>query len=296
MKNSQSINGGKIKEQFFVWSIVIPAILFFGIFIYYPFIKNIFYVFMSYDYIQPAKFVGLDNIRKLFQDTYAWNALKNTFLITVTSVPLVIVIALLLSVILFNLKRGQGFFRSAIFSTYLVPLVVASVIFKLLFGTEAGLVNSVLTSIGITRIGWLNTPVMAMVTLTILHIWNSTGYYMVIFLAGLSNVDSQIYEAAKVDGAGAVRTFFSITLPQLKPTMIFAIIFATISYLRTFITVEILTDGGPYRGTETIIKYMFDQGFGARNVGYASLLAIVVFIITLIVSIIQLRLTGYDKD
>jgi ABC-type sugar transport system permease subunit len=119
---------------------------------------------------------------------------------------------------------------------------------------------------------------------------------MVIFLAGLSNIDTQIYESAKVDGADPFRIFYYITLPSLKPTLIFAAVFATITYLRTFVTVEILTEGGPYRSTETIIKYMFDQGFKYGNVGYASLLALVVFMLTLIISIIQIKLTRSADD
>ena len=285
----------RIKDGLFVCSIVIPAVLFFIIFIYYPFSKNIYYVFMDYDYIHKPTFVGLDNIKKFFTDPYALNALKNSFLITFISVPLVLSVSLLLSVALFNLKRFQGIFRSAIFSTYLVPLVVASVIFKLLFGTESGMINSILNAFGIENINWLTKPGLAMLCVIIINIWNGTGYYMVIFLAGLSNVDSQLYEAAYVDGAGPVRVFFSITLPTLKPTILFGGVFATITYLRTFITIEILTEGGPYRSTETIIKYMFDQGFESRNVGYASLLAIIIFLISLIISLIQIKLTNDDE-
>lgn len=289
-------NKNKLNDVVFVWSIVIPALIFFLIFMYYPFVKNIYYVFMDYNYISKPTFVGLENIKKLFSDEYAFNALKNTFLITFISVPLVISISLALSVVLFNLKRFQGIFRSAIFSTYLVPLVVASIIFKLLFGTEAGLINSFLNSIGISKINWLTDPTLATLCIIIINIWNGTGYYMVIFLAGLSNISTEMYEAAKVDGAGPVRTFFSITLPSLRPTMTFAVIFSTISYLRTYVTVEVLTGGGPYRSTETIIKYMFDQGFKSRNVGYASLLAIIVFLITLVISLIQIKITEKDEN
>ncbi|PKM58263.1 MAG: sugar ABC transporter permease [Firmicutes bacterium HGW-Firmicutes-3] len=289
-------NYRKIQDGIFVWSIVIPAMAFFTLFIYYPFFKNIYYVFMDYNYIKEPTYVGLRNIKMLFADTYAFNALKNTFLITFVSVPLVLGVSLGLSILLFNLKKFQGVFRSAIFSTYLVPLVVASIIFKLLFGTESGLINSLLQSIGLNKVNWLTNPALATLCIIIINLWNGTGYYMVIFLAGLSNIDTQIYESAKVDGADPFRIFYYITLPSLKPTLIFAAVFATITYLRTFVTVEILTEGGPYRSTETIIKYMFDQGFKYGNVGYASLLALVVFMLTLIISIIQIKLTRSADD
>ncbi len=285
---------GKTQEHTFVWGIIIPALIFFVISIYYPFFKNVYLSFSDYNYIKEPTFTGLTNLKKLIVDTYFWNSLKNTFIITAISVPLVLITSLILSVSLFRIGKLQGVFRSAIFATYLVPLVVASVIFKLLFGTEAGLINSILNSFGLEKVNWLTTPSLAIFCIILLNLWNGTGYYMVIFLAGLSNIDFNLYEAAKVDGANSIREFFSITLPSLKPTITFAVIFATISYLRTFITVEILTEGGPYRSTETIIKYMFDQGFKARNVGYSSLIAIILFLITLIISLIQIRIQKND--
>lgn len=284
------------KDKLFVWSILTPAILFFIVIVYFPFIKNIYYMFCEYNYIKEPKFIGLDNIIKFFSDSIAHSALINTFMITIFSVPLVIMTALGIALAVFNMKNGKNFVRSAIFVTFLVPLVVASVIFKLLFGTEAGLINTALSALGIAKIGWLIEPFWAMVAIIVVHVWNGTGYYMVIFLAGLSHINSELYEAAKVDGANAFRIFWSITLPQLKPTIIFSIIYATITYLRSFALVEILTGGGPYRSTQTIIMYMFEQGFKSRNVGYASVIAVVVFLITLVVSIIQMRATKYFNE
>ncbi len=295
MKKPIQMKSG-LNDKIFVWSIVLPALIFFAIFVYYPFFRNVYLSFMDYNYIKEPHFAGLENYRKLLGDEYFYNSLKNTFILTLLSVPSVLAIALFLSVILFKIGKYQGLFRSAIFSTYLVPLVVASVIFKLLFGTEAGLMNSLIVSMGGSKINWLTEPELALFCLILLNIWNGTGYYMVIFLAGLSNINNQLYEAAEVDGAGFIRKFFSITVPSLKPTTVFAVIFATISFLRTFVTVEVMTGGGPYRSTETIIKYMFDQGFKSRNVGYSSLLSIVLFLITLIVSLIQMRITKSKEE
>ena len=196
----------------------------------------------------------------------------------------------------FSMKRGKNFIRSALFATFLVPPVVASVIFKLMFGTESGLINTVLNTLGLPSVGWLISPGWALAAIIIVHVWNGTGYYMVIFLAGLSNINRQLYEAARVDGANGVQVFRYITVPQLKPTIIFSMIYATITYLRSFALVEILTEGGPYRSTETIIMYMFKQGFQSRNVGYASVIAVVVFLITLVISLIQMKLTKYYDD
>lgn len=284
------------KDKLFVWSILLPAILFFCIIVYIPFLKNIYYMFCKYNYIKAPEFVGMENIIRFFGDATAHSALMNTFIITIFSVPLVLIVSLGVALAVFNMGYGKNFIRSAIFATFLIPPVVASVVFKLLFGTEAGLINTMLGVVGIDKIGWLTEPFWAMVAIIIIHVWNGTGYYMVIFLAGLSNINTQLYEAAKVDGANSMRTFWSITLPQLKPTIIFSLIYATISYLRSFVMVEILTGGGPYRSTETIIMYMFDQGFQSRDVGYASVIAVVVFLITLVISIVQLQCTKYFND
>lgn len=296
MISKQRSISSKTKDKIFVWSIILPSLFFFMIFIYYPFFRNVYLSFMDYNYIKDPVFSGSKNLKKLFSDKYFFNALKNTLIITIISVPVILSTSLILSVAIFQMGKIKNLFRGAIFSTYLVPLVVASVIFKLLFGTEAGLMNSLLNSIGIENISWLTQPKLAMFCIILLNVWNGTGYYMVIFLAGLSSIDHQLYEAAVIDGAGSLRKFFDITIPSLKPTLVFAVIFATITFLRTFVTVEIITGGGPYRSTETIIKYMFDQGFKSRNVGYSSLLAIVVFIITLIVSLIQMKLTKSQED
>lgn len=284
------------KDQAFVWSIVGPAILFFAVIVYYPFLKNIYYMFFNYNFIKKPKFVGLDNITKFFTDTNAHTALKNTFTITIFSVPLVLIVALLIAIAVFNMKKGKSFVRASIFSTFLVPGVVAAIIFKLLFGTENGLINMTLNSLGVDSIGWLIQPFWAIIAVIIVHVWNGTGYYMVIFLSGLSNINTQLYEAAKIDGASILQSFRYVTLPQLKPTIVFSMIYATMAYLRTYPSVELLTGGGPYQSTETIIMYMFKQGFKTRDVGYASVIAVIVFLITLVVSIVQMKATKYFDD
>jgi len=285
-------------DRIFAASVMLPAIIFLGTVFYYPFFKNIYFMFHKYNYVSKPQFVGLDNIKQLFGDASAARAFMNTFQITVISVPLVLFVSLVLAISVFNVRFGKNFLKSAFFTTYLVPSVVASVIFKLMFGTELGFVNSVLGGMGIGKIAWLSKPLLAKLCIVIVHIWNGTGYYMLIFFAGLSNVDFQLYEAARVDGAGMISQFFHVTLPQLKPTIIFSALYATISYLKTYVIVQVLTEGGPYGATETAIKLIFDQGFTSRNVGYASVLAITLFLIILCVTGIQMaaskRMNGED--
>ena len=275
--------------------VVIPVLLYFAVFVYYPFLKNIIWMFQDYDYLSPPQFSGLKNLRHLFQDEHFFLALRNTLIITIVSTPIVIAISTLLATILFNMKMGSTIIRSAVFSTYLVPTVVAAIIFKLWFGVESGFVNSIIRFLGFERIPWLTDPFWAMACVVFLSVWKYIGYHTIILLGGLSNIDRQIYEAAKVDGAGKIKIFFSMTIPQLKPSLLYCLIFATITYMRTYAETLVLTNGGPYRSTTTIIMYMFDTAFNSLKVGYAATIAITLFAITLVISLIQMKVTKINE-
>ena len=269
----------KIKDNLFIYSVVISGMVYFIVFFYYPFIKNIVLMFCEYDYINEPKFIGFNNIVKLFHDEMALMSFKNTFFITVFGVPCVVTLAIVIAVGLFNLAKGKSAIRSAIFSTHLTSLIVAAIIFKFWFGDELGFINGLLMSIGAGEIPWLTEPKWAMVCITIVSVWKFLGYFIVIFLAGLSNIDTSLYRASEIDGANSIQKFIHITIPQLRPVIVFSAIIAAINYLRSYPIVVVLTNGGPYRSTETALMYMFDQGFAFRNVGYASVIAIVLFLI-----------------
>ena len=210
--------------------------------------------------------------------------------------PLVIVFAILVATALFNIKKGAGFFRSAIFASYLTSMIVAAIVFKSWFGTESGFINGLLVSLGKSKIPWLSEPATAMMTVIVLSVWKYVGYYVVIFLAGFSNINADLYEAARIDGAGSVKMFFSITIPQLMPTIVYSMIISTITYLRSYSAVLVLTGGGPYSSTETVIMYMFEQGFNSRNVGYASVIAIALTLVILVLTGIQMKMTNMMSE
>ena len=273
----------------FVVVAMIPVFILFGAFFYYPFCKNIYYIFTDFNYLNTPAFVGLKNITDFLYDNEAHRAILNTLLITLCSVPLTTCLALLLAVLVDKAKHWKGFMRAAFFSTYLVSAVVAAIIFKCWFNEQLGIVNVVLKKIGIGAIPWLTETRWAIVAIVILTVWMKTGYYFVVFLAGISNIDTQLYEAAKIDGAGTFKRFLKITLPQLKPVSILVLIMATIGGLKMYSEVVVLTNGGPYRTTQTALMYMFEQGFDNRNVGYGSMISMVLFLIILIVTLIQMK-------
>ena len=285
-----------LKEKGFVTAIVAPTMIFFAVFFIYPVIMNIYYMFCDYNLLSKPKFVGLKNIIRFFSDEIVRISFQNTFIIALFSVPLVIVFAILVATALFNIKKGAGFFRSAIFASYLTSMIVAAIVFKSWFGTESGFINGLLVSLGKSKIPWLSEPATAMMTVIVLSVWKYVGYYVVIFLAGFSNINADLYEAARIDGAGSVKMFFSITIPQLMPTIVYSMIISTITYLRSYSAVLVLTGGGPYSSTETVIMYMFEQGFNSRNVGYASVIAIALTLVILVLTGIQMKMTNMMSE
>lgn len=276
----------------FVALIVTPAILYFGVFYYYPTLMNIYYMFCDYNLLSTPTFVGLKNITHFLSDDVVGLAFRNTFVITIFSVPLVIAISILIASALFSIKRGAGFFRSAIFATYLTSLIVAAIVFKGWFGSELGVINSLLTQFGMSKVPWLSEPGTAMFVVIVLSVWKYIGYYVVVFLAGFSNINTDLYEAARIDGAGPVKIFFRITIPQLMPTIVYACIISTITYLRSYSAVLVLTKGGPYNSTQTVLMYMFEQGFRSRNVGYASVISMALIVVILVFTVIQMKMTN----
>ncbi|HLW03211.1 MAG TPA: sugar ABC transporter permease [Ktedonobacterales bacterium] len=283
-------------KHLFAYTVVTPAVLFFAVFFYYPFFVNIYYMFTNYNYITDSHFVGLKNILHFFHDPNITTAFSNTFLLTAIGLPLALILALLVAIAVFYMTIGKTLIRSAIFSTSLVSAIVAAIIFKQWFGQELGFIDNTLASLHLARIPWLTQPSWSLFGILLVIIWGTLGYNMVIYLAGLSNVNQELVEAARVDGANAWQCLLFIIIPQLRPTIVFLAITMVINFLKTYVQVAILTNGGPYGSTRTILLYMFQQGFDFQNVGYAAVIAFALFLITLLVTLIQLRVTRLSAD
>ena len=267
-----------VKDRVFVWSIVIPAILFFIIFVYYPFAKNVYYMFCDYNYIKAPVFSGLKNIQQFITDSTAHRALFNTFAITIFSVPLVLVVSLGAALAVFSMKRGKNFIRSALFATFLVPPVVASVIFKLMFGTESGLINTVLNTLGLPSVGWLISPGWALAAIIIVHVWNGTGYYMVIFLAGLSNINRQLYEAARVDGAGILARFLYVTLPGLSKTAFLVVSLSVFNSFKVFREAYLIAGEYPHESIY-MLQHLFNHWFVTLDIQKMSAASVLLLLV-----------------
>ncbi|WP_341279512.1 sugar ABC transporter permease [Paenibacillus sp. FSL H8-0537] len=277
-------------KAFVPYLFLTPALVLFAIFMGYPIVYSLLLSFQT-SVSGELVFTGLDNYAKLFSDKIFGKALLNTFIILIVQVPLMLFTSLLLATLLNSLKRFKALFRVAFFMPAVTSLIAASIIFSIILMND-GILNQLLGAVGIDPIPWLSHPVWAKVSLIIAMTWRWTGYNMVIYLAGLQNVSESLYEAASIDGATRVRQFFNITIPQLKPIILFTAILSTIGTLQLFEEPYTLTKGGPSDATITIGMYLYQTGFRYFNFGYASTLAYVIVILIGILSYIQFKVTG----
>ena len=244
------------------------------------------------------QFTGLDNYKRLFEDTMFFTAVKNTFIYLLVQVPIMIILALFISVLLNDSKLIlKGFFRTAIFLPCVTSLVAYSIVFKYLFAGN-GLVNTFLMNLHVinTPIGWITDPFWAKITIVIAITWRWTGYNMIFYLSALQNIDNSIYEAAKIDGASATRQFFGITVPLLKPIILFTSITSTIGTLQLFDEVMNITKGGPGNSTLTISQYIYNLSFKySADFGYAATVSYSIVIMIVLLSFLQFKVAG-DKN
>lgn len=276
------------------WSFVIVAVLMIALFYFYPMIQALLLSFQT-GTGSNLTFNGLGNYRRLFTDSMFLTAVQNTFIYLIVQVPLMVLLALVLSVMLNdrNLK-GKSLFRTAIFLPCITSLVAYSVIFKYMFAGD-GLVNRLLLHLGVVSepIPWITDPFWAKVTIIIAITWRWTGYNMIFYLSGIQNIEPAIYEAAKIDGASAVTQFFRITIPLLKPIILFTSITSTIGTLQLFDEVMNITQGGPGNASSTISQYIYNLSFKySADFGYAATVSYSIVVMIIVLSVIQFKAAG----
>lgn len=274
---------------------IAPAILLFLLFTIYPVIHSLL---LSFQVKKGGQLVfgGLANYTRLMNDPLFWTSVKNTFVILIVQVPIMTFLALILAVLVnSSLVKFKSFFRISLFMPVITALVAYSIVFKTILNEQYGLMNYFLSWFGIEPVGWLTDPTWAKISLIMAITWRWTGYNMVIFLAGLQNIPKDMYEAASMDGAGTVRQFFSITIPQMKPVLLFSFVLSTIGTLQLFDEPYILTNGGPNNATLTITQYLYQNGFKFFDFGYASAISYVLVIMIGILSYLQMKWAGDEE-
>ncbi len=264
---------------------IAPALILFVVFIFLPLFASLYLSFTEYNVMQPPRWVGLDNFRTLLcADPRFWKAFRNTALYVVGVVPVGISVALLLAAALEELTRGKQLFKILYFIPTVTSVVAIAAVWKWLFaGEKYGLMNYALIQLGLQPIDWLVSPKWILPAIMIMSIWAGLGYNLVFFSAGISTIPQTLYEAAKVDGANWWGRFWNVTVPMLRPTLVFVVVMAVISSFQVFDQVYIMTGGtgegigGVLDSGLTLVAYLYEQGFVKFHMGYASAIAYLIF-------------------
>ncbi|MDR2974782.1 MAG: sugar ABC transporter permease [Propionibacteriaceae bacterium] len=278
-------------------SFILPNFVGFAVFTLVPLVIALALAFMSWDAGHDPTFVGLANFQRMVTDLNFRAALVNTLLFALGTVPLTLVVSLGLAALLNSKIPGLRFFRAAMFFPYITSLVAVAAVWNMLFSVNSGPINTFLRTLGMQDPpGWTASPQWALVSLIIVSVWRGMGYYMILFLAGLQSIPTQLYEAAQMDGAGRWKQFLHVTLPGLRPTTFFVMIMLTISSFKIFDLVQVMTEGGPGRSTLVLAYQVYQEGIVKGRFGYASAISMVLFAIVLIVTIVQFRMEEKHVD
>jgi len=255
----------------------------------FPLVFSFLLIFHRWDILSAMKWVGLANVRRLLHDPVFFRALANTGVFLLIHIPLQIVIALTLAVFLNEKLPLRGFFRAVFFLPVVVSGVVTTMLWDSLYAQDTGVLNNLLSSMGLGRVPWLTSPLMAMPSIAFMATWKNVGLYIVLFLVGLQSIPQYLYEAADIEGASSWRKFRDITLPMLNPTVVMVLILSTIGGFSLFIEPYIMTGGGPIRSTLSAVLYIYNQAFQFNHMGYAATLGFFFALIVFLVVILQKR-------
>lgn len=284
-----------LKKHRWAYLFISPFFILFAIFGAYPILFSLFLSLNEWNGVAPMKFVGLDNFNRMLSDRLFLKSFENSFLLFVMYVPAMLLLALVLAVIL-NSPRVRGFriFRTLIFLPFITNMVAAGFAFQILLNKQYGLVNAFLGQLGIAPIPWLETPWGARTALSLLIIWAWLGYNMVLMLAGLQTIPSEVKEAARVDGANGVQVFFYIIIPLMRPVLLFAGVMSTMGTFSLFAEVDTLTGGGPQYATITPLIKIYGNAFGQFQLGYASAMGYTYFLVIFVLTLLQFRFFGRE--
>ncbi|MTI59740.1 MAG: sugar ABC transporter permease [Firmicutes bacterium] len=287
--NKQLLKGINSKRRT-AYFFLLPNFIGFLMFTLIPVLAALFLCFVRWDSANPMRFVGIKNFIRLFRDQTFKISLWNTIYYTVVSVPLTMGISLILAVLLNKIVKGVKFLRTIYFFPYITSMVAVAIVWNMLYNPSMGPINSLLREIGIANPpGWTASSDWAMMAIILMSVWKQLGYYMVIYLAGLQGIPNHLYEAATIDGANAWQRFRYITIPMLTPTTFFVSIMLIIGSFKVFTQVMVMTEGGPGRASNVLVVHIYNQAFLYNRFGYASAIAMVLFLIVVAITIFQFK-------
>lgn len=281
------------------WRLSLPALATVVLIALFPLVFTFWESLHLHDLRMPWRgqpFIGIINYAEALADPRFWGAVTHTVFFTLTSVFLELVLGLGLALVLHRAFYGRGVVRTAVLVPWAIPTVVAALVWRFLFDTPAGAVNTVLLDLGFQEkpFVWFIHPIGAWVPVILADVWKTTPFVALLLLAGLQNIDGSLYEAARIDGAGAWQQFRHITLPLLQPALLVALIFRTLDAVRVFDLVYVLTGGGPGTATEPIALYAFNALFQNLRFGFGAALSVIIFLAAFCLALLYIRLLGRD--
>jgi ABC-type sugar transport system permease subunit len=267
-----------------------PNLLLFAVFTYWPLLYNAYLSLVRWNFLRPQKpFVGLTNYVEVFGSVRFWAIVGNTLAFAIWSVGLTLLLGLALALLLNQPLRHRNAARAVLFSPTVMSGAVVAVVWSYLFDPRYGLVDQLLGLVGLSSPDWLGSTAWAMPAVIIVYVWKNLGYAVVIYLAGLQGIPRELYDAARVDGAGAWDRFRHVTLPGLSPVAFFLSVTSVLATFQSFDIIKVLTDGGPVDATTTLIYHLYELGFVSYDAGEAGVVAMMLFTIMLVLTLIQLR-------
>ena len=280
------------KEWLTGYLMIFPVVAGLLVFYIYPIFKVIIDSFYEVGSFNKRSFVGLDNYLTMFNDPKMWSSLFNTFSYVIVIVPGTIIISLILAALLNTKIKGRGFFRVVYFIPAITMGAAVAMIWKWMYNSDHGIINAILNALGFDSVNFLTNPNTALLSICLVSIWINVGYNMIILLAGIQGISKTYYEAASIDGASPVKQFFGITLPLVTPTLFFVIITNLIGTFQTFDTIYMMIkeSGIAMEATQSMVMYFFRNAFSYSKKGYASALAVFLFLIIMLVTLIQMKL------
>ena len=268
---------------------ILPSFVLILIFCIVPIFMSGFFSFTDYNIMNAPEFVGLDNFKKMFQDSYVRDAAKNTLLYVVMTVPVQTLLALTLAAFLAEKMRNKtgGFLRSVMFIPVIASAVTAGTIWRIILNTDGGFLNNILNFFHISSVNWLGSTQTSLLSICIVAVWKNVGYFLVIYYAGIMGIQKELYEAAKVDGATSIQQFTKITLPILKPITYLVVTLGIIWSFQVFDLAYLMTGGGPGHSSVTLVMGIYNAAFKQYKMGYACAMAMFLLIMIIIINVIE---------
>lgn len=267
---------------------LLPAVVILLIFFFIPFFQTIGLSFFDYsNNIYNPNFIGIKNYIEIFKNPVFYKVMLNTIIYLIVAVPILAIFPLFLAILINQKIRALTIYKILIYLPVIVSIVVAAIAFKWLYAQD-GILNYFMQLFHLSKIGWLTDPKYAIYSVIILTIWKGIGYYMMIYLASLMSVPKELYEACDIDGAGFIQKHLTVTVPHLMPTIALVTTISSISAMKIFAEIYVMTKGGPLNSTKTIVYYIYEKAFETLDLGYASAMAVILLVIVMIFSLLNI--------